>query len=82
MEKRDSWLFFKNILVIKYLDTNDVTDENIELTKPIDFDYFSDESLRDDINYDPAMDAFSVTNNSGVEQQLDRRSRYLSSIHR
>ena len=67
MEKRDSWLFFKNILVIKYLDTNDVTDENIELTKPIDFDYFSDESLGDDINYDPAMDAFSVTNNSGVE---------------
>ena len=63
---------------------NDLTDDNIELTEPIDFDYSSDESLGDHINYDPAMNAYSATSDSDVESPYDpeRLSRYVSRMQR
>ena len=69
-----------------HLDINDETpnDENMERSEPSDFDYSSDESRGDDINYDPAMDAYSSTSDSDVESpyELERLSRCVARMER
>ena len=63
---------------------NDITDDNIELTEPIDIYNSGDESLGDHINYDPAMNAYSATSDSDVESpyEPERLSRYVSRMQR
>ena len=62
----------------------DTDDENMERSEPIDFDCSSDESRGDDINYDPAMDAYSSTSDTDVESpyELERLSRYFTRMER